>query len=218
MELTFMPFIRRFGNSIQSGVDSWKRESLATAVFLLAVMICGLLFGAVVASQLNASTTSILSQTMSEFILALRNHHLVEPSVTLWQHAFSELKVFALVWLSGVSLLGLPLVTLVLFFRSFSIGFSVSYSVLEFGWHGLLVASLVIFVHQLIALTCLWFAGVTAIRLSSSVVHRAFSFNELPGALLRYTGIILVCMLGALVGALYQAYLAPSILLAIIGG
>lgn len=216
MELV-MPLVRQLSGSMQMKYANWKREASTTAVFLLAVMFCGLLFGAVVAGQLNQSTTSVLSQTMSQFIVAVKSHQLVSPSVTFWQRSFSELKLFALVWLSGISLLGLPLITLVLFLRAFSVGFSVAYSVLEFGWHGLLVASLVIFVHQVIALLCLWFAGVTAVRLSSSVVHRAFSFHELPRALAGYTLIILACLLGAVLAALYQAYVAPPILLAILG-
>ncbi|QSO53385.1 stage II sporulation protein M [Alicyclobacillus curvatus] len=217
MDFAALPDMRKWLEPIYGRVTIWKREALPTGVFLLAVMVCGVIFGAVVAGQLNPATTNVLSQTMSQFLVAVRDHHLVSPNVTLWQRSVSEVKLFALIWLSGVSLLGLPLVTLVLFFRTFSIGFSVAYSVLEFGWHGLLVASLVIFVHQILALGCLWFAGVTAIRLSSSVVHRAFSFHELPGVLIRYTGVMLLCLSGAFVAALYQAYVAPSILAAVLG-
>lgn len=217
MDFATMPDLRKWAQPLHGRINVWKREALPTGVFLLGVMLCGLVFGGVVAGQLNPATTNVLSQTMSQFLVAVREHHLVNPSVTLWQRSVSEVKLFALVWLSGVSLLGLPLVTLILFFRTFSIGFSVAYSVLEFGWHGLVVASLVIFVHQILALGCLWFAGVAAVRLSSSVVHRAFSFNELPGVLIRYTGIMLLCTSGAFLAALYQAYVAPSILTAVLG-
>ena len=217
MELVQIPLVQSLFDNIHNSIQTWKRDVLPTGVFLFAVMICGLLFGGVVAGQLSPSTTTSLSQTMSQFVMALRDNQLANPSITFWQRAFSETKLFALVWLSGVSLLGLPLVTLVLFFRTFSIGFSVAYSVLQFGWHGFLVATLVIFFHQLIALSCLWFAGVTAIRLSSSIVHRAFSFHELPSVLIRYTGMMVLCILGAYVGALYQAYVAPPILRAILG-
>ncbi|MHB9005026.1 MAG: stage II sporulation protein M [Coriobacteriia bacterium] len=212
MNYVAMPSVRRWSGLMQMNLQTWKHDALPTGVFLFAVMLCGLLFGGVVAGQLSSPTTTLLSQTLGQFIVAVRDHQLVNPSITFWQRSFSEVKLFALVWLSGVSLLGLPLITLVLFVRTFSIGFSAAYAVLQFGWHGLLVASLIIFIHQLLALGCLWVAGITAIRLSSSVMRRSFSFHELPAVLARYSTIITLCTAGACVAALYQAYVAPSVL------
>lgn len=203
-------------NWLQEKWKTWRNEVTGIALYAVAVVVCGLLFGAVIATQLNPAIESTLSTLMGQFLSAVQGHHLVSPDVTFWQRTFFELKVFALVWLVGLSLLGPPLVTAILFLYSLRVGFSVAYAVIQFGWHGFLVASLVIFVHELFALSCLSLACVVAIRLSSTVMRKPVSLGNLPLKLISYTGLVTLCFAGASIGAAYQAFVAPSLLQALL--
>lgn len=194
----------------------WWKDSVTTGAFLGAVILCGLIFGGAVAGQLNPSTTAILGQAMQHFIAASAAHQLANPQ-TIWaERMFAELKLFGLIWLSGISLLGLPIVTIAIFLRAFQVGFSIAYSVLQFGWHGLLVATLVIFVHQVIALCGLWCAGILAVRLSASVFRKSLEVENVPRVLIRYTLLMFLCLAVSAFGAFIQAFAAAPILSALL--
>lgn len=202
--------------SARQSFAAWRRASMSTTAFLGAILLCGFIFGGFVAGQLNTTTSSLLGQTMQQFIHAVQSHQLASPKSVWASRSLADAELFALIWLGGVSLLGLPIVTIVLFLRSFSVGFAASYSVLAFGWHGLFIASLVIFAHQLLALGGLWGAGILAVRLSTAVFRRSFAMDELPSVLVRYTAYLGLCLVITWVGAVLQAFAAPPILAALL--
>lgn len=191
---------------------TWRRETTGTMSFLAGVTLCGLLFGGVVAGQLNASTAAVLNQAMQHFIAAVQHHDLQSAPTIWWSRAFAEAGLFGVVWLSGLSLLGLPVVVVTLFLRAFCVGFSVAYSVLTFGWHGFLIASLVIFAHQVLALAGLLGAGTLAVRLSGSIFRRSLDMSAMPRVLVRYTACVCLCLCLASLGAALQVFAAPPVL------
>jgi len=208
--------VGRVIGSARQSFEGWRRASLSTAAFLGAILLCGLVFGGCVAGQLNTATSSILGQAMQHFINAVQSHQLASPKSVWSSQALAGAELFGLIWLSGISLLGLPLVTIALFLRAFSVGFAVAYSTLEFGWHGFFIASLVVFAHQLLALSGLWCAGILAVRLSTSVFRRTFAMEELPSVLLRYTAGLTLCLAITWIGAVIQAFVAPPLLVALL--
>ncbi|MCF8563667.1 stage II sporulation protein M [Alicyclobacillus tolerans] len=180
--------------------------------FLIAVSVCGIAFGAVVAGELNQGDTAVLSNAVSHLLEAIGQHQLARPGALWWQRVISDGQLLALMWLFGVSVIGLPFVVILIFLRSFSIGFAIGFTVIQFGWKGLFVSSILIFLHQIISMTALIFAGVFAIRFSAGILRQAFPLHKLSLQFLQYTGLFVLCGAVLMVGALIQAYVAPALL------
>lgn len=191
---------------------NWRTQAVSTGSFLLAITLCGLVFGSIVSAQMNQQTVAILGQVVQHFVQAASAHQLVASRAVWVGHVVDELKVFALLWLAGMSLLGLPVVTIILFIRGFSVGFAVGYAVLQFGWHGFLIATLVIFSHQLLALAGLLGAGMLAVHVSSSVFRRTLTGGELPRVFVHYTLGVSGCLALAVLGAALQVFAGVPIL------
>ncbi|MCL6637993.1 MAG: stage II sporulation protein M [Alicyclobacillus sp.] len=191
-----------------------RRQSLPplhAAVFLAAVCLCGLVFGGLVAGQLNRADTSVLAQSVQQVLTAVQQQQLAAPADLWWQRMVRDAQMLGLLWLFGVSVLGLPFVIMGLFLRSFSIGFAMGFTVLQFGWRGWVVASVGIFFHQLWSLTALLCAGVLAVRFSGRIVG-GLPVQRMPVAFIRYTGGFILCLGGLMVGAAVQAYWVPQLL------
>lgn len=180
--------------------------------FLAGVTVCGLVFGGLVAGELNPADTAVLGGAVERVVTAIQQHALAPAGQLWWQRLVADGQLLALLWLFGVSVIGLPLIVIALFLRAFGVGFAVGFTVLQFGWKGFLVAGLVIFLHQAISLTVLVAAGAVAVRFSAGVLRQAYPFSALPVHFLRYTAIFCVCAGLLMLGAAVQAYFAPGVL------
>lgn len=180
--------------------------------FLAAVLLCGLVFGGIVAGQLNSSDTAVLGHAVQRLLLAVQQHQLAASGDLWWQRVIGDGQLLALIWLFGVSVIGLPFVVIAIFLRAFSVGFSVGFTVLQFGWKGFVLATLGIFVHQLLTLLVFVVAGGIAIRFSASILRHSLSLQAMPLAFLKYTGWFAVCTIGLMIGAWIQAYMAPQLM------
>jgi|GEM_PF-5809343 len=186
--------------------------------FLVGVVVCGLIFGGVVAGEMKGGDASTLVQTVDNLLTAVSQHQLAASSQLWWQRTVADIQVLALLWLFGVSVIGLPLIVIVLFLRSFSVGFAVGFTVIDFGWKGFLVAALGIFSHEVIALALLIIAGAMAIRFSASLLQQVYPLSALSLQLLHYTGLFFLCAAGFILSSGIEAYTMPRILTAVLGG
>jgi stage II sporulation protein M len=205
--------IREFSPSnLWQKVRTSAEPHLHIWMFLFAVTICGILFGSIVAGQLNRADTAVLGQTVQRLLTAVAGHQLAPASDLWWHRMVGDVQLLALIWLFGVSVIGLPFVVIAIFLRAFSVGFAVGFTVLHFGWKGFIVAAVAIFLHQLLSLTAILCAGVFAIRFSAGILRRVYPLPALSTAFLKYTALLAICGVVLMAGALLQAYIAPPLL------
>ncbi len=180
--------------------------------FLGAVVLCGLVFGGVVAGELNTGDTIVLANAISHLLSAISSHQLAPSGDLWWQRVTQDGQVLALLWLFGVSVIGIPFVAVTLFLRAFSVGFSVGFTVLQFGFKGLLFSGVVIFLHQVISMAILILAAGTAIQFSKEILSQSISIRALPWRFTKYTSMFVVCLFGLMLGAALQAYIGPDMM------
>lgn len=206
--------LQRIGCTLRTMVS----EQLHLWSFLLAVVLCGLVFGGVAAGQLNTTDTLALGNSVEQLLQAIAQHQLASAGTLWWQRMVADGQFLALLWLLGVSVIGLPFIVIAMFLRSFSIGFSVGFTVIQFGWRGFLLASIAIFLHQLLSLTALVLASAIAIRFSMGVLRQAQPLPVLSISLVKYTSGFVLCSVLLMAGAAVQSNLAPPLLHTLLGG
>jgi stage II sporulation protein M len=187
-------------------------RNLQIVSFLVGVTICGIVFGAVVAGQLSSGDSIILGRELQNLIQAVTSRQLAPADELFWQRMIGDGQLLALIWLFGVSVIGMPFVVVAIFLRAFSIGFSVGFTVIQFGWKGVMLASTAIFLHQLIAMTVFIVSAVFAIKFSAGILRQVYPLPKLSVHFLKYTAVFVLSSGGLMVGAAIQAYLAPSLL------
>lgn len=200
--------IRRATEIVRNGI----RQHLHLWTFLAGVTLCGLVFGGVVAGQLGQADKLVLGNALEHLFVAIRSHQLASGR-TLWmQRLISDGVMLGFIWLFGVSVIGIPFVVGAIFLRAFSVGFAVGYTTLQFGWKGLVLSGIGIFLHQLITFLTLFVAAVAAIRFSQRILAQSLPISHLSMHFLRYTGTFVLCGGGLMLGAFVQAFIVPDLL------
>ncbi|MFB5191190.1 stage II sporulation protein M [Alicyclobacillus fastidiosus] len=184
--------------------------------FLSGVTLCGLVFGAIVAGQLGQTDRLVLGNAIQHLFVAIKQDQLASGSQLFSQRFIADIQLLALIWLFGVSVIGIPFVIATIFLRAFTVGFAIGYTTLQFGWKGFLLSGTGIFLHQLVTFLTLFVAAVTAIRFSQQVLLQSLPVPKLTLRLTKYTGTFVLCGGGLMLGSVIQAFVVPHLLTSVI--
>lgn len=161
-----------------------------------------------------------LSGEVREHLLSLINNYLLggfrgELSAN---HIFSsayiqQLKSIILIWFLGLTVIGIPLIIGVIFFRGFSLGFTLGFLINEKASAGVIISILSILPQNIIYIPLVIVLSLIAINFSIYIVKgRDIGGLPLTKGLIRYLLILLIFSVVVLSGVLIETYLSPWLL------
>src|SRR5690242_6116626 len=105
---------------------NYFRDHTSLYVFTTVLFIIGIIFGAIVSSALGADQVTSLGDALNGFFKALTLQDTgTTPSEITWHSAANFLKTTGLLWILGLSIIGLPVIVILIFVKGFVIGFTV---------------------------------------------------------------------------------------------
>ncbi len=202
-----MSFLRR----LQA---SHLRELMAPASYVAGAFILGLVCGASVLHTLNPAQQDGLRQYLDSFISSMSTlaQNGQFPVLSAWEDALrTQALSMAILWLLGLSVVGAPLIMLLVSARGFVLGFTVGFLVEEKAAQGLLLSIVAVLPQNLCYVPALLGAGALALYFSLSLCKGA---REAPilTSILAYSLAFAVLLLLVLIGSWIEAYLVPGIM------
>jgi stage II sporulation protein M len=94
---------------------------------VLVVLVIGVLAGGLSVRSLNAPGHQELSQFLEQLLRSLTVEGTAPGSGWQWMAAQDVLKTAGLLWLLGLSVIGVPLIAAVVFLRGFVLGFTLGF-------------------------------------------------------------------------------------------
>ena len=182
-------------------------------VFLVVIIAVGVASGSIFVTVLNDSDKTMVSDYLNNFFNNLNSNNL-NYSATLINTLIFTLGLAILIWILGISVIGFILILLFLFIKAFALGFSVGSIIINFNFKGVLIALAYVVPHHIIDLMIYLlissYALVLSYRLISSFTKKkSFDFK---GIFNRYLFILGFSLIILLFSALYEVYLAPSLI------
>ena len=119
-----------------------------------------------------------------------------------------------IIWILGISVVGLPIVIIVIFFKSFLVSFTVSSFIINYKIKGLLYSLIYIFPHMIVNLLIYIYLGIYSIKLSISIIKAIFSKKSInfKNSMVSYLKIFIFSFILIIVTTLYETYFVPFIL------
>ncbi len=197
---------------LREGIVSHLWRHAALYFFILTLLVLGIVSGAVsVAALAGEEKAQLVSYLKLFFRSAGRGSLDLSGAVLLRDVFFANLKTAGVMWFLGLSVVGAPLVSVVLFIRGFALGFTVGFLVDELGFRGLLLALLSVLPPNLVAIPAWSFLGVSALSFAVYLFRRGRrdSRRAVMAAVSNYlmAGLLGVAML--FLSGLIDAYVSP---------
>lgn len=200
--------ITRPGNLLQAHYGRYTTQLYLS----IAMWSVGILFGVLAVGTLT--TTDKLS--LISYIHNFLNIEVTRPTFHgVFKPALAQnLKLLGLLYLLGVSVAGMPLILVLLFFRGFVLGFSVAFLIGTLSWQGFWLSVIAVFLQNIFIVPALLIVAAVALGFSWELISPKTRFRResITQGFVYFTGLVVVMGLAALIGTAIEAYVAPFLL------
>lgn len=187
-------------------------------VFLMTIFIIGIIVGSLFIVILSKSDKSLIKEYLEQFLNSINGNKL-NYTDALISSLGSNIFYVLLIWLLGISVIGLPIMLFIYFSKAFMLGFSISSMLFHYKLKGILLALLYVFPHQILNVLVYSFLMVYSTSLSiriikSLIAKKTLDFKQIMA---KYGMVLIISLVGIVISSLLEVFLMPNLIKLIIG-
>lgn len=205
-----MAALRRWRNELERFVI----QHSGPVTLLAAVFLIGVVFGALAVRSLDPQDKLELVNALGIAVQGLGEASPESGLALLQRSLMSKLRLLALLWVLGISLVGAVGVVVVALLRGLVSGFVVGFLTAEMGRAGLLLALLAHLPHSLLEVPALLIGGTASLAFSLQVIQawrRRRRLSHFYSALSAFTGTLAAMGLLLAAASLVESCLSPGL-------
>ena len=182
-------------------------------VFLFVLVMTGLFAGALFSVILSDSDKKMVSDYLNNFLLNLSSGK-INFNVSFFNTLVFTLGFALIIWIFGISIIGVLLVLPFLFFKSFILGFSVGSILINFKIKGVILSLIYIVPHHAINLLVYILISAYSIMISYRMVTCMFKKKSFDFKLFmsKYSFILIFSLIILFITSLYESFILPYVL------
>jgi stage II sporulation protein M len=179
-------------------------------LFLIIVLIIGVIFGSFFITILKADDKVAVSNQILSFFEQIKNNHM-DYFQAFKNSILTNFVFIILIWLVGISIIGIPVIIFLIFMKGFVIGFSIGAIIMQFKLWGILGSLTYIFPHIIISTIVMIIISCYALYLSFNffwalLQKRSINFKDIVN---KYAWILLVCSVLTIIASLIEVFISP---------
>lgn len=151
------------------------KEHATIYIFMVILFLTGIIFGAIIVNSMNFVQKQDLFFYLERFFGQISDGQPIENKEILKASFFYHAKYLLLLFILGLSVIGLPVVWILLFLKGLVVGFSVGFIVNQLGLKGLLLASLSIAPQNFLIIPIYIIAGSLSMIFSLTLMRNLFT-------------------------------------------
>ena len=174
--------------------------------FMLVIVILGIITGSLFIIILNSTDKELIKEYISDYLNNNQNN--------LYNTIMLNYSSVILISIIGFTYFLFPLNILILFYKSFVIGFSISSFIMCYKFKGLLLSILYVFPHHILNILFLSLTVAFTTKLSIKMINHILKRNSVNLRLYfnKYMCMLLIVSLLFLFTTLYETYIIPPLL------
>lgn len=195
------------------------KEHSSTYLFVFVLFVMGVIFGAIIVNSMNTTQKEDLYYYLSLFFGQVSEGTLASSSEMFQQSLIHNLKYLGFMWVLGISIIGLPIILIMLFLKGMVVGFTVGFLVNQMGWNGFLLSFVSVLPQNLLLIPAFIIISATAIVFSLKLIKQLFMkrIKESPMKLFaRYAIIFTIIMFLTIIATIFEAYVSPIMMKGVI--
>ena len=211
MLLCFIPskaalLLWRGVKNLKNTLYAYLRRNALLLFVLFCMFIAGVIFGSMGVVFLDPAQ----KKEIAFFVDRVFQDNVAYPSMnTLLKSAIVNVKLIAVIWFLGLTIIGIPLVAVVVFTRGFALGFTITFLIKLKGTSGIAAVILTLLPPNFFYVPLLIFAAASSIVFSLCLIKSYHSEVSLSKNFLAYTlFMITIAFAGGCIGVL-QSLLSP---------
>ncbi|SEN40841.1 stage II sporulation protein M [Amphibacillus marinus] len=182
--------------------------------FIMILLVMGLIFGAVIVITMHFTQKQDLLFYLNQYFSRVDSQSVLLNSDLLRASFFSHFQFLLIIFILGLTIVGLPIIWVMIFIKGTFIGFSIGFFVNQYGLRGLLFVSAGVLPQNLILIPLYILSGSIAMIFSSYLLKRLmskrltrFTWQGFAQYGVAFVILITFSLLAALVEAYFSSFL-----------
>ena len=181
--------------------------------FIIIFVICTLAFiiGVLLTSILNEENRKIIQTSLNSFFDTIKNNQL-KTNELLFKTLTSNIIIDLILWLLGISIIGIPIVIILLGYKSLSLGFTISSIISTYKLNGVIKA-LIYIVPNIINLFIFFVISYYSISFSLMLFNYLFGKKEYNKRIIvnRYLKLLVISIIILIFSSVIETYVVPKL-------
>lgn len=183
-------------------------------LFLIGLMVTGLIAGILFWFVISKEDKLLVTKNLTDFFSCIKEGDSINYGASLLNSVVTSLIYVVLIWLLGISIIGLPIILVMMAIKSFIVGFSIVSIISSYGLKGIVGAFVYVFPHQIVFLLLLillgFYASAFCIKLFKYLfLKQMINFKE---AMRKYLKILGISCLSVLVISLFETFISTYLI------
>ena len=176
--------------------------------FMLVIVILGIITGSLFIIILNSADKELIKEYISDYINNINNQD------NLYNNIMLNYSSVILISIIGFTYFLFPLNILILFYKAFVIGFSISSFIMCYKFKGLLLSILYVFPHHILNILFLSLITAFTVKLSIKMINHILKRHSVDLRLYfnKYMCMLLMVSILFIFTTLYETYIIPPLL------
>ncbi|WP_080845357.1 stage II sporulation protein M [Cytobacillus gottheilii] len=195
------------------------REHSSIYLFVIVLFFMGVIFGAIVVNSLSFTQKEDLFYYLSQFFGQVSTEEVASSNDLFKQSLLHNAKYIGLIWLLGISIIGLPVILIMLFIKGMVVGFTVGFLVNQMAWDGFLLSFVSILPQNLVIIPVFIIAATLAVAFSLKMIKKQF-MKRMGDPMLplfgRYVAAFAIALIFIAAAAGVEAFISPPLMKSVI--
>lgn len=177
---------------------------------IITLMIFGIISGILFIFFISKESKTKALVSIKNFFDLMNTSTGINYGKSLLNTLVNNIGYVLLIWLLGISIIGLPITIVLAFMRSFIVGFSISSIISCYKAKGILGAFLYVFPHQIIILFIYLLLSFYSISFSIKLFKSLFLKQTINFRVVmqKYIKILLISLIGIIIVSLYEVFIS----------
>jgi len=182
-------------------------------LFLFILGLIGLISGSIFVTILNNSDTKILEEQLNLFLDNIQNNNIKYITI-LKNNLLTNIPYVIIIWLLGISIIGLPIILIMFFSKTFILGFTIASILSTYKFKGILFALLYSFPGQILSVIVFSILTMYAMSFSFRLIYAIIKKKTIDFRLLmnKYLSIFVISLSIVIITNLYDTFVMPNLI------
>lgn len=187
------------------------------SIFLFVLLIVGIISGSIFASILNSSDKILVNEHLNSFLTSIEQNN-INYIETFKNNLYQDLLNTIIIWLLGISVIGLPIIIIMYFSNNFILGFTIGCIISTFKVNGCLFALIYTFPFEIINILITMLLVMYSMSFSFKMIYSVLKKKTIDFKFMinKYVIILGITLISNLITVIYSSYLFPNILKSLI--
>lgn len=159
-------------SSYKNTLKSYVKTNYREYVLVSLLFIIGIFIGVMIINNSKENQISEISTYINNFITNYKEIENINKTVLIMESIRKNFMFAVILWLAGTTIIGMPIVLIVILLRGTILGFTISSITVTLGpVKGILFCMATIILHNIIYIPAILTIGVSSIKLYKSIVN-----------------------------------------------